>query len=102
MSSSAPGSSGSLLASSSSKRGFRTLVMGLVVLGAYVAYRGGRGRDSAEDFDKSSSTRHLVDIRARVDKAALKKWLEANGGVDGSGAAAAAAEVDTAMGIDDE
>ena len=75
-------SSQQIFTSSSSKRGFRTLALGLVVLGAYLIYRGGRKRGSdraSDDFETSPLTRHLVDMRSRVtaaDRDKLKLWLE--------------------------
>jgi hypothetical protein len=71
--------SGALLGTSSARRGFRTLVLGLVVVGAYVSYRGARrpADKVADDFDTAPATRHLVDMRARVDRRALQEWLQA-------------------------
>ena len=48
--------SSSFLHSSSSRRGFRTLVLGLVVLAAYVAYRGAPPERGA-DFERARATR---------------------------------------------
>jgi hypothetical protein len=67
--------SSSFLHSPSSRRGFRTLVLGLVVLAAYVAYRGAPAERGA-DFERARTTRHLVGLAARVDKDALKAWLD--------------------------
>lgn len=82
--------SSAFLHSPSSRRGFRTLVLGLVVLAAYVAYRGAPPERGA-DFERARATRHLVGLAARVDKDALRAWLDEQEARDAAVAAAAAA-----------
>jgi hypothetical protein len=85
--------SSAFLHSPSSRRGFRTLVLGLVVLATYVAYRGAPAARGAEgeDFERARATRHLVGLAARVDKDALRRWLEEQDARDAAEKADAAA-----------
>ena len=56
----------------------QTVVFGLFLLGGYFLWRG-RARyevlDAKFDFDKSPSTRHMVDMHRRVDTDVLTSWL---------------------------
>jgi len=93
--------SSAFLHSPSSRRGFRTLVLGLVVLATYVAYRGApgsgaRGAEGGEDFERARATRHLVGLAQRVDKDALRRWLEEQEARDAAAAAAAAEAAEAA------
>lgn len=55
------------------------LVMGMFLTGGYLYWQGRHRFDPLSkefDFEKHQSTRHLVDMQKRVDKAALQAWLD--------------------------
>jgi hypothetical protein len=59
-------------------KGFHIIVLALFGLGGYVMWRGRRRHDVLADdfdFDTSPATRHLVDMRRRVDRAQVERWL---------------------------
>ncbi len=59
--------------------------MASIVLGAYIFWRGRYRYDPFSDdyeFEKAPTTRHLVDMKKRVDKEQLKAWLEEQEQVD--------------------
>ncbi len=64
--------------SKAEQRTAQTVVFGLFLLGGYFLWRG-RTRyevlDEKFDFDKSPSTRHMVDLHRRVDTDLLASWL---------------------------
>ena len=64
--------------SSRDQRNAQTIVFGLFLLGGYFLWRGRHRYEALDekfDFEKSPSTRHMVDMHKRVNRAALESFL---------------------------
>lgn len=83
--------------SNSTGRGLQAAVLMTLVLGGYWLLRGRHRYDPLSDqfdFDHSPTTRHMVDLKRRVDKEKIRQYLEAEGKEDGQAVTATARQGD--------
>lgn len=65
--------------SNSTGKGLQAAVLMTLVLGGYWLLRGRHRYDPLSDqfdFDHSPTTRHMVDLKRRVDKEKIRQYLE--------------------------